>query len=121
MGKKVKIFMVDDNGNEQEITGGSEEEDSWSRFYQEVYGQDFDVKGIPHGWIQWKGTDICVDVHCKCGAVGHIDGEFFYYYRCAECGAKYAVGQHIKLIELNEQQVKEVENGSDFMEAEDFI
>lgn len=21
----------------------------------------------PHGWIQWKGTDVCVDIYCKCG------------------------------------------------------
>lgn len=21
----------------------------------------------PHGWIQWKGTNVCLDYHCVCG------------------------------------------------------
>jgi hypothetical protein len=31
-----------------------------------------------HGWIQWKGTDVCMDIHCECGTLSHIDGEFAY-------------------------------------------
>ena len=29
-------------------------------------------------FIQWKGTDVCMDFHCKCGAHLHIDGMFVY-------------------------------------------
>lgn len=27
----------------------------------------------PTGFIQWKGTDVCMDVYCKCGYHSHID------------------------------------------------
>lgn len=54
----------------------------------------------PHGWIQWKGTDVCMDVHCVCGALGHVDAEFCYYVKCADCGRVYFCNGHIELIEL---------------------
>jgi hypothetical protein len=65
---------------------------------------DFDVDGIPHGWIQWKGTEVCIDLHCVCGHLGHFDGDFFYFYECSECHRKYRVGQNIKLIELTSDE-----------------
>ncbi len=34
-----------------------------------------------HGFIQWKGTDICMDVYCKCGNQSHIDGYCAYYIK----------------------------------------
>lgn len=73
-------------------------------YYKSVYSQD-NPKSESSGWIQWKGTDVCMDVHCKCGYHGHIDGEFFYRYECAGCGQKYAVGEVVKLIPLTESQV----------------
>lgn len=45
-----------------------------------------------HGWpqpsafIQWKGTDVCMDFHCQCGAFCHFDGDFAYLVRCQHCG-----------------------------------
>lgn len=62
-----------------------------------------------HGWIQWKGTDVCIDLHCKCGFLGHFDGDFLYFYECPQCHAKYAVGQIVKLIPLTDEQEKHVE------------
>lgn len=82
----------------------------WGDFYEQVYSQDFSTIGIPHGWIQWKGTDVCIDLHCKCGHHGHHDGDFFYTYECPKCDRKYSVGCNIKLIELDEEQVSYVEN-----------
>lgn len=78
-----------------------------SDFYQEVYSQD-NPQGEAHGWIQWKGTSVCVDLHCKCGYHGHVDAEFAYYYKCPKCSKIFALGQNIKLIELTEDQSKEV-------------
>lgn len=60
------------------------------------------LEGVPHGWIQWKGTDACFDVRCECGELGHIDGEFAYAIKCASCGRVYAVGQHIELVLLDQ-------------------
>lgn len=72
-------------------------------YFDRIDERDHSSDG-PHGWIQWKGTDACVDVHCLCGAHGHIDGDFFYRYQCLACGRKYAVGSIIKLIELTEDE-----------------
>jgi len=77
-------------------------------YYEEVYSQD-NPKGEAHGWIQWKGTDVCMDMHCKCGYHGHMDTDFLYHYMCPKCERKYAVGSNVKLIELNEEQAKYVE------------
>lgn len=52
----------------------------------------------PHGWIQWKGTNVCIDLRCECGADGHLDGDFVYAVKCGKCGAIYALDAHVKLI-----------------------
>lgn len=75
-------------------------------FYKEVYSQD-NPEGEAHGWIQWKGTDVCMDVHCSCGTSTHLDGSFCYFIECGACGKKYALGQIVKLIPLTDEQEKE--------------
>ncbi len=57
----------------------------------------------PHGWIQWKGTDVCMDVHCKCGELCHIDADFAYYVKCMKCETVYMCNGHIELIELEDE------------------
>lgn len=76
-------------------------------FYAAVYGQD-NPETPARGWIQWKGTDVCMDMVCTCGASGHFDGDFCYYVSCRFCGRQYAVGQNIKLIELSRKQAVHV-------------
>lgn len=78
--------------------------------YDEIYKHDFkpDEKDA-YGFIQWKGTDVCMDIKCKCGYGGHYDGDFFYHYKCPKCGRKYAIGQHVKLIELTKRQTEQGE------------
>ena len=51
----------------------------------------------PRGWIQWKGTDVCMDVHCACGDQFHIDGDFAYEVQCRACGQVYAVNGNVML------------------------
>jgi hypothetical protein len=72
--------------------------------FEKIYGQD-NPSSESGGWIQWKGTEVCMDVHCKCGFTAHIDETSFYFYRCESCKRTYAVGQNIKLIELNPEQI----------------
>lgn len=74
--------------------------------YTDVYSNDHPGDGA-HGWIQWKGTDVCVDLHCACGSHGHFDGYFMYSVQCEDCGRRYAVGQNVKLIELNTPELEE--------------
>jgi uncharacterized Zn finger protein len=40
-----------------------------------------------NAFIQWKGTDLCMDFSCECGESGHFDGAFAYAVRCRNCGA----------------------------------
>lgn len=66
----------------------------------------------PNGGIQWKGTDVCIDLLCVCGANDHFDGEFFYFFKCRKCGRKYSVGARIVLKELTTEQAEYVETES---------
>lgn len=47
------------------------------------FGYDGDK---PHAFIQWKGTDLCMDFSCECGAMCHFDGMFAYTVKCPHCG-----------------------------------
>lgn len=51
----------------------------------------------PHAWIQWKGTNVCADIHCECGHLSHYDGDFMYFIRCPNCRRIWEVGSHIAL------------------------
>jgi hypothetical protein len=64
-------------------------------------------EGKPHGWIQWKGTDVCLDVYCACGHHGHVDAEFAYTIRCPECGQVYETNGHIELVPIDRDAVFE--------------
>lgn len=65
----------------------------------------------PRGWIQWKGTDICMDVYCACGESSHVDAEFVYFVRCPHCKAVYWVSPHVVLepVEYSGDDVVEAE------------
>ena len=56
--------------------------------------------GKPHIWIQWKGTEVCADIHCKCGYFGHYDGDFLYYFQCPACQTVWEVGTHVPIYEV---------------------
>ena len=51
----------------------------------------------PHVFIQWKGTDVCLDFYCSCGAGGHFDGYFAYAVKCPKCGAEFALPSNLPL------------------------
>lgn len=57
-----------------------------------------------HAWIQWKGTDVCMDIHCPCGALLHLDGDFAYSIECGRCHQKYVCDPHIRLHPIAEAQ-----------------
>lgn len=52
--------------------------------------------------IQWKGTNVCMDVKCRCGAHGHVDAEFAYFYKCLACGTTFALGVTVRLYPMDE-------------------
>jgi len=47
-------------------------------------------------FIQWKGTDVCIDFLCPCGGEGHFDGDFAYFIRCPSCRAVYRMGTQVR-------------------------
>jgi hypothetical protein len=55
----------------------------------------------PHGWIQWKGTQVCMDVYCACGKHFHMDESFCYHIKCPCCAQVYECDGHITLIPLD--------------------
>ena len=59
-------------------------------------------EGKPYGWIQWQGTDVCMDFYCKCGHRDHIDAEFVFNIKCGKCGTVYQCNPHIEFIELEQ-------------------
>lgn len=55
-------------------------------------------------FIQWKGTEVCMDIYCPCdpNEPRHVDAAFAYFVRCDNCGAVYEVGTQVKLRRLAE-------------------
>ena len=55
----------------------------------------------PSMFIQWKGTDVCMDFHCSCqegdGYSSHFDGYFAYAVKCPKCGAVYELGSSVEI------------------------
>ncbi len=58
----------------------------------------------PHIWIQWKGTDVCCDIHCACGAFLHFDGDFLYFFKCPHCGQCWETGTHMPIYPVTEER-----------------
>jgi hypothetical protein len=40
----------------------------------------------PEVFLQWKGTDACLDFYCTCGRQWHFDGYFANELTCGHCG-----------------------------------
>lgn len=70
---------------------------------------------FPSAFIQWKGTDVCMDCFCVCGDSFHIDAEFAYAVQCPHCARRYEMSA---MIEMREMVVDEVWNGCDIVEGE---
>ena len=54
----------------------------------------------PHAFIQWKGTDVCMDCYCVCGDQFHIDADFAYAVKCSKCGRLYEMSSMIEMREV---------------------
>jgi len=64
----------------------------------------------PFGQIQWKGTDVCIDIHCLCGKSTHFDGDFMYFIKCPYCNRVYECDQNINLKEKQSPLIKSEKN-----------
>lgn len=70
---------------------------------------------VSHCWIQWKGSEICMDVHCACGFFGHFDGYDAYHIKCPKCSQVYECDGHITLhpIDFQPERTKLLEKEDD--------
>lgn len=55
-----------------------------------------------HTFIQWKGTEVCMDFTCECGNSFHIDDEFAYCVKCLACGKVWKLGTQVSTEELKD-------------------
>lgn len=49
----------------------------------------------PSAFIQWKGTNVCMDFYCECGAHCHFDGYFAYVVKCPHCETEWEMPSHV--------------------------
>lgn len=61
----------------------------------------FDETDDPHAFIQWKGTDVCMDFHCTCSAHGHFDGFFAYFVKCQHCGTIWQMPHNLAVVKVD--------------------
>ena len=48
--------------------------------------------------VQWKGTDLCMDLWCPlCDEHSHFDGMFAYHVQCSSCGAVFKMPTDLPL------------------------
>jgi len=68
----------------------------------------------PHGWIQWKGTDVCMDIYCPhCGEHTHLDADFAYTVRCGACKGLMIPSPYIEMVPIVDGEIE------DFCEAKE--
>lgn len=51
-------------------------------------------------FIQWKGTDVCMDFECSCGHGNHYDGFFAQFVQCSSCNAVFQLGTQVRAFRL---------------------
>jgi hypothetical protein len=51
----------------------------------------------PEAFIQWKGTDACLDLYCTCGEQFHFDGYFAVELTCGDCGQTYELPHMLRI------------------------
>lgn len=74
---------------------------------QEPRYRQFETKHErPNAWIQWKGTEVCMDVYCSCGEQFHVDAEFAYYVKCPHCGQHYECDGHVTLHPIPAEEIE---------------
>lgn len=68
---------------------------------------DWEIRNMerPKAFIQWKGTEVCMDVYCPCGEQFHIDDMFVYAVQCPYCEKRLELSCMIELRVMPEEEV----------------
>lgn len=52
-------------------------------------------------FIQWKGTNLCMDFYCpECGEHSHFDGYFAYAIECPYCETQFKMPQDVPVTKI---------------------
>lgn len=74
--------------------------------FQEIYGPSRNEDDT-RSFIQWKGTNACVDLVCpRCNHRAHFDGYFLYAWKCSNCSAYYAMPIYLTPIPIAVEQAE---------------
>lgn len=63
---------------------------------------NWDISKRCRNYIQWKGTDVCMDFHCMCGNSIHLDDYFVYSVKCLTCNKVWKLGTEVRVTELTD-------------------
>jgi hypothetical protein len=63
-------------------------------------------------FIQWKGTDVCMDCYCVCGESFHFDADFAYAVQCPVCERRYEMSA---VVEMREMKPGEIWDGCEIV------
>ena len=59
-------------------------------------------------FIQWKGTDLCMDFRCpECGEHSHYDGMYAYHIRCGNCRVFFRMPTDVAVVKVTEQEARD--------------
>lgn len=67
---------------------------------------DLNFDGKPQAFVQWKGTDVCMDFYCECGAHCHFDGYFAYHVKCPHCKTVWQMPSNLFPRKADEKSLK---------------
>lgn len=77
-------------------------EEQWKEYCHKAFpSEHIEERESPFARIQWKGTNVCMDIHCLCGCSLHLDDEFTYHIKCGKCEQVYECDPYIKLHPLD--------------------
>lgn len=64
-------------------------------------------------FIQWKGTNVCMDLRCFCGHTNHYDQQFLYFAQCHKCKTVFELGTEVSLRVASPDQFDGCDVGQD--------
>lgn len=118
--KQVPMLNALPKAEAEKIMPRREDETGWARLCEKYthYGHDYSEK-TAQGWIQWKGTNLCMDFHCVCGELTHVDDDFTYLLRCSKCKRVYWPQAWVNMVELTGEDLKDAEAHGSIHETSD--
>ena len=56
-------------------------------------------------FIQWKGTDLCMDFYCpECNEHSHFDGMFAYHIQCPHCETYFKMPEDVTVESVGKEK-----------------